>query len=196
MRLGKAKLDMTLDAWFSLLSHFLLLSLLAVGGAITTAPDMQRFVVQEQGWLSGMQFNSCIAIAQAAPGPNLLFIPLIGWQIGLQTGGGYGAATAGMLATFIGIMIPSSTLTFATARWLHHNADHPAARASKAALAPISIALLIATAWLLTAANNQAARDWPLWVFTVASLLLAWKTKLHLLWILSTGALFGALGWI
>jgi chromate transporter len=187
---------MTLDAWFSLLTHFLLLSLLAIGGAITTAPDMQRFVVQEQGWLSGTQFNSCIAIAQAAPGPNLLFIPLIGWQIGLQTGGGYGAATAGMLATFIGIMIPSSTLTFATARWLHHNADHPAARASKAALAPISIALLIATAWLLTAANNQPAKHWPLWTYTVVSLLLAWKTKMHLLWILGAGALLGALGWI
>jgi chromate transporter len=187
---------MTLDAWFSLLAHFLLLSLLAVGGAITTAPDMQRFVVQEQGWLSGVQFNSCIAIAQAAPGPNLLFIPLIGWQIGLQTGGGYGAATAGMLATFIGIMIPSSTLTFATARWLHHNARHPAARASKAALAPISIALLLATAWLLTAANDVAAKHWPLWLFTASSLVLAWKTKLHLLWILSTGALLGALGWI
>ena len=187
---------MTLDVLLSLLTHFLLLSLLAIGGAITTAPDMQRFVVQEQGWLSGVQFNSCIAIAQAAPGPNLLFIPLMGWQIGLQTGGGYGAATAGMLATFIGIMIPSSTLTFATARWLHHNANHVVARASKAALAPISIALLIATAWLLTAANNDAARHWPLWLFTLTSLILAWKTQMHLLVILGAGAALGAFGLI
>jgi chromate transporter len=187
---------MTLDAWLSLLAHFLLLSLLAVGGAITTAPDMQRFVVQEQGWLSSTEFNSCIAIAQAAPGPNVLFIPLIGWQIGLQTGGGYGAATAGLLATFIGIMIPSSTLTFVTARWLHNNANHIAARASKAALAPISIALLLATAWLLTASHNDAAKHWPLWFFTVLSLLLAWRTKIHLLWILGAGALLGALGLI
>jgi chromate transporter len=185
---------MSWDIWFSLFTHFILLSLLAVGGAITTAPDMQRFVVQEQGWLSAMQFNSCIAIAQAAPGPNVLFIPLIGWQIGLQTGGGYVAAVAGMLATFIGIMIPSSTLTFATARWLHHNANHIAARASKAALAPISIALLLATAWLLTAAHSDAAKHWPLWAFTVASLLLAWQTKMHLLWILGAGAVLGAFG--
>jgi chromate transporter len=187
---------MTWDIWFSLFTHFILLSLLAVGGAITTAPEMQRFVVQEQGWLSGEQFNSCIAIAQAAPGPNVLFIPLIGWQIGLQTGGGYAAATVGMLATFIGIMIPSSTLTFATARWLHNNPYHIAARASKAALAPISIALLLATSWLLSAAHSDVAKHWPLWAFTVASLLLAWKTKIHLLWILGAGALLGAFGLI
>ena len=187
---------MSWDVWLSLFGHFIVLSLLAIGGAITTAPDMQRFVVQEQGWLSASQFTSCVAIAQAAPGPNVLFIPLIGWQIGLQTGGTYMAATAGLLATFIGIMIPSSTLTFATARWLHHNADHPAARASKAALAPISIALLLATSWLLTATHNDTAKHWPLWLFTAASLLLAWKTKIHLLWILGAGALLGALGWI
>jgi chromate transporter len=188
---------MSWDTWFSLFTHFIVLSLLAVGGAITTAPDMQRYVVQEQGWLSGAQFTSCIAIAQAAPGPNVLFIPLIGWQIGLQVGGGsYGAATAGMLATFIGIMVPSSTLTFATTRWLQRNPRHVLARASKASLAPISIALLLATAWLLTAVNNMPAKHWPLWLFTVMSLFLAWKTKLHLLWILSAGALLGALGWI
>ncbi len=185
---------MTWEIWLALFTHFILLSLLAVGGAITTAADMHRFVVEKHGWLSDIEFSSCIAIAQAAPGPNVLFIPLIGWQIGLQTGGNYMAATAGLLATFIGIMIPSSTLTFATARWLHHNANHPAARASKAALAPISIALLLATSWLLTAAHSDIAREWPLWLFTAVSLLLAWKTKVHLLWILGAGALLGMLG--
>ncbi len=187
---------MSWEMWLSLFTHFILLSLLAVGGAITTAADMQRFVVQEQGWLSATQFNSCIAIAQAAPGPNVLFIPLIGWQIGLQAGGGYPGALAGLLAAFIGIMIPSSTLTFATARWLHRNANHIAARASKAALAPISIALLLATAWLLTAAHSDIQKHWPLWLFTALSLVLAWKTKIHLLWILGAGAVLGMLGLI
>ncbi len=184
---------MTWDVWLSLFGHFIVLSLLAVGGAITTAPDMQRYVVGEQGWLSAAQFSSCIAIAQAAPGPNVLFIPLIGWQIGMQLGG-FGAAVAGMLATFIGIMVPSSVLTFAATRWLQNNANHVLARASKASLAPISIALLMATAWLLTAVNNQTAKHWPLWLFTAIALLLAWKTKIHLLWILGAGAVLGALG--
>lgn len=187
---------MTWDTWLSLFSHFIVLSLLAVGGAITTAADMQRYVVEEQGWLTGTQFSSCIAIAQAAPGPNVLFIPLIGWQIGMQMGGTTLDATAGLLATFVGIMVPSSILTFAATRWLQNNANHVIALASKASLAPISIALLLATAWLLTSSHNHAAKDWPLWLFTAAALLLAWKTKIHLLLILGAGALLGMLGWI
>lgn len=185
---------MTWEIWFSLFTHFIVLSLLAVGGAITTVPDMQRYAVGEQGWVSEAQFASCIAIAQAAPGPNVLFIPLLGWQIGLQLGGTYFAATAGLLATFIGIMIPSSTLTFAATRWLQNNAQHRLARASKASLAPISIALLLATSWLLASAHSNAARHWPLWLFTAAALLLAWKTKIHLLLILGAGALLGVFG--
>jgi chromate transporter len=185
---------MTWDVWFSLFTHFILLSLLAVGGAITTAADMQRYVVEQQGWLTDMQFTSCIAIAQAAPGPNVLFIPLIGWQIGLQMGGNYMAATAGLLATFVGIMVPSSTLTFAATRWLQNNANHVIARASKASLAPISIALLLATAWLLASSHAQLGNDWPRWLFTIIALLLAWKTKIHLLLILGSGAVLGMLG--
>ena len=187
---------MTWEIWLSLFTHFILLSLLAVGGAITTAPDMQRYVVEQQGWLSDTQFTSCIAIAQAAPGPNVLFIPLIGWQIGLQMGGTYWAAAAGLLATFIGIMVPSSTLTFAATRWLQRNKDHVIALASKASLAPISIALLLATSWLLASSHDNAAKDWQLWLFTAAALLLAWKTKVHLLLILGAGAVLGMLGLI
>lgn len=187
---------MTFDQWLSLFGHFLLLSLLAVGGAITTAPDMQRYVVERHGWLSDAQFNASIAIAQAAPGPNLMFIPLIGWQIGLSMDGSYLSAFAGMAATFIGILLPSSTLTFATTRWLHRNPTHIAALASKASLAPISVALLIATAWLLTASHNQPATDWPLWLLTLVALLLVWRTHLHLLWVLGVGAALGALGWV
>ena len=187
---------MTLDQWLSLFGHFLLLSLLGVGGAITTAPDMHRFVVDRQGWLSDTQFNASIAIAQAAPGPNMLFIPLIGWQTGLALGGSYSAAVQGLLATFIGIMLPSSILTFAATRWLQKNSEHVIARASKISLAPISIALILSTAWLLIATHHDPAKDWPLWLLSAISLLIVWRTRLHLLWLLGVGALLGALGWV
>ncbi len=187
---------MSWDVWLSLLGHFLVLSLLAVGGAITTAPDMQRYLVGQQGWLTDAQFNASIAIAQAAPGPNVMFIPLMGWQTGLAMDGSYWSALAGLSATFMGTLLPSSTLTFAATRWLHNNPLHIVARASKAALAPISIALLVTTGWLLTAAHNRPATDWPLWLLTLAALLLVWRTKIHLLWVLGAGAALGALGWV
>ena len=68
-------LSMTAADWLSLLTHFMSLSLLAVGGAITVAPDMHRYLVDEAHWLSDAQFSSSIALAQAAPGPNVLCTP-------------------------------------------------------------------------------------------------------------------------
>ena len=38
--------------WLQLLLHFASLSLLAVGGAITVAPDMHRYLVDQQRWMS------------------------------------------------------------------------------------------------------------------------------------------------
>ena len=58
-----------------------MLSLFAVGGAITTAPDMHRYVVDEHHWISDAQFTASIAIAQAAPGPNVLFVAILGWNV-------------------------------------------------------------------------------------------------------------------
>ena len=74
----------TLD-WLQMFGHFLSLSLLAVGGAIATAPDMHRYLVEHQHWISDDQFRASMALAQAAPGPNLLFIPLL-WVL-LALGG-------------------------------------------------------------------------------------------------------------
>jgi chromate transporter len=69
-----------------------------------------------------------------------------------------------------------------------------AVKAFKTGMAPIVIALLICTGWLLTAAHNQPARDWPLWLLTAVSAVLVWRTKIHLLWLLGAGALIGGLG--
>ena len=72
--------------WLHLFAYFLTLSLMAVGGAITAAPDMHRYLVDGNRWLSETQFTSSIAIAQAAPGPNVLFIALLGWNNTLGPG--------------------------------------------------------------------------------------------------------------
>ena len=80
-------ITMTPSDWLSFFTHYLGLSLLSVGGAITTAPDMHRFLVDRQQWLTDPQFSASVAIAQAAPGPNVLFVALLGWNVGLNAGG-------------------------------------------------------------------------------------------------------------
>ena len=194
-------ITMTVADWLGLFTHFATLSLLAVGGAITTAPDMQRYLVTEQHWLTDAQFTSCIALGQAAPGPNVLFVALMGWNVGLNAGGGpaagwsgWGLAFLGMLMTMLGILLPSTTLTFVAARWGHQNRELRIVRAFKQGMGPIVIALLIATGWLLIAGHNQPSKDWPLWLLTAISMLVVWKTKTHLLWLLGAGAVLGALG--
>lgn len=179
--------------WFQLFLHFLSLSLLAVGGAITTAPDMHRFLVDQQGWLSDSQFNASIAIAQAAPGPNVLFVALMGWNVGLNAGGLL-PALFGVLVSMLGIMLPSSSLTYFASRWSHANRELRSVRAFKQGMAPIVIALLIATGWILASAHGEPARDWPLWLTTVVTALIVWRTRLHLLWLLAAGALLGWFG--
>lgn len=195
-------LQLNASDWLAMFQHFAALSLLAVGGAITTAPDMHRYLVDETHWLSESQFTSSIALAQAAPGPNILFVALMGFNLGLNAGAGQGGgwsaalATLGVVVAMLGIMLPSSVLTYTATRWAHQHRDNIGIRAFKSGMAPIVIALLLATAWLLSAAHNQPARDWPLYALTTCTLLLVWRTKVHMLWLIGAGALLGALGWV
>jgi chromate transporter len=181
--------------WLALFMHFATLSLLAIGGAITTAPDMHRFLVDRQHWLTDPQFSSSIAIAQAAPGPNVLFVALMGWNVGLNAGG-YATAALGLTATLVGVLLPSSTLTYFSAQWGHRNRHRRSVRAFKAGMAPIVVALLIGTGWVLAGTQSPAAENWQRWLLTAATALVVWRTKLHLLWLLGAGALLGAIGWV
>ena len=194
-------IDLSAADWLALFGHFLSLSLLAVGGAITTAPDMHRYLVDQRHWLTDDQFTSSIAIAQAAPGPNVLFVGLMGWNVGLNAGGGTGAGwhayalgLLGLVVAMVGILLPSGVLTYTATRWAHQHRELRAVRAFKTGMAPIVVALLIATGWLLTAAHNQPARDWPLWGLTAVAALIVWRTKVHLLWLIGAGAVLGMLG--
>lgn len=186
--------------WVQLFFYYLSLSLLAVGGAIATAPDMHRFLVTQQDWITDVQFNASIALAQAAPGPNVLFIALLGWNVGLNAGGpgvsGWAYGLLGAALTMVGIMLPSSTLTWMATRWTHRHRERRSVRAFKQGMAPIVIGLVLSTAWVLGRAQGTPATDWLLWLLTVTVMLLVWRTRLHILWLLGTGALLGGLGWV
>ena len=50
-------------------------------------PEMQRLVVDVQGWMSAAEYTQLFAVAQAAPGPNVLVTALIGWKVAGVAGG-------------------------------------------------------------------------------------------------------------
>jgi len=163
--------------------HFAMLSLLAIGGAITTAPDMQRYVVGEHGWLSDAQFTSSVAIAQAAPGPNVLFVAVVGWNI---------AGLAGVAATLAGSLLPSATLALAATRFGDERRDARGMRAFTAGMAPLTLGLLLATGWILTEPVRHSLGAMLLVPFTALMLL---KTRLSPIWMVAVGAAVGAIGW-
>ena len=190
--------------WLSLFAQFMLLSLLSVSGAITTVPDMHRYLVDQHRWLTDAQFTSSIAIAQAAPGPNVLFVGLMGWNVGLNAGGGIGGGPQawllgglGLAITMLGILVPSTTLTYFATRWAHRNRARRGVRAFKQGMAPVVVGLLVATGWVLAVGNTTGDTPaWHLYLVTAASALIVWRTRIHLLWLLGVGAALGAAGFV
>jgi chromate transporter len=189
--------------WAQLLLFHLSLSLLAVGGAITLAPDLHRWLVSEQGWLTEAQFTQSMALAQAAPGPNVLFVAMMGWNVGLQSAGPDAAAwlatfmgAIGALVSLLGVMTPSSILTLIATRWCQKHRERLAVQAFRQGLAPIVVGLLLATSWLLGRSGGQVAQDGRLWLLTLVCALLVWRTRLHMLWLLVAGAMLGIMGWV
>jgi chromate transporter len=177
--------------WLDLFAHYLMLSLMSVGGAISTTAEMHRYLVEQNHWLTQAQFNESIALAQAAPGPNVLFVALMGWNVGLNAGS-TAAAVLGVVVTMTGILLPSTVLTYVAAQWGQRNRELRAVRAFKQGMAPMVIGLLLSTSFILGAAGGVAQRDWPLWLLALVSGLIIWRTRLHLLWLLAAGAVLGA----
>jgi chromate transporter len=176
--------------WASLFVHYMMLSLLSIGGAISTTPEMHRYLVEQNHWLSQAQFNESIALAQAAPGPNVLFVALMGWHVGMNAGSTT-AALLGVAVTMTGILLPSTVLTYAAASWGHRNRELRAVRAFKLGMAPVVIALLLSTSWILGSASQDPATGWRLWLLSFVSGVILWRTKVHLLWVLAGGAVLG-----
>jgi chromate transporter len=171
-----------------LFAHFLVLSLLAIGGAITTAPDMHRYVVAEHHWISDAQFTASIAIAQAAPGPNVLFVAVIGWNV---------AGPLGALATMSGTLLPSTALTLVASRWGARRSETRGVRAFTTGLTPLTIGLLVATGWLLARPYvGNDLRAFGAIGLIVVSIVVMLRTRISPMWLVGLGAAVGALGWV
>jgi chromate transporter len=157
------------------------LSLLAFGGANSILPDLQRQVVG-QGWMSGHEFAALFALAQAAPGPNMMVVSLIGWRV---------AGLSGALVSTIAIAGPTSVLTYLTAGAWFRLRDRPWRKAIQAGLLPVTVGLVMASAALITASTILG---WQTGIIAAAVAGLVYFTKFHPLPILAGAAALGALG--
>ena len=162
-------------------AYFVMLAFLAVGGAPSVLPEMHRYVVEMNGWMTSQQFAELYTVAQVSPGPNVMYLPLLGWQI---------AGLPGAIATTVPILIPSGTLTLLIA---HLHVRHPQGPLAtiRQGLTPITIGLVFASGWILMTA---ASEDWRGYALTAATVFLVLRSSVNPLWLLAGGAALGVMG--
>jgi chromate transporter len=80
----------------------------------------------------------------------------------------------------------------AVGRWGNARPEWRPALAFKAGMAPVTIALLAATSWIIVV----EAPGWRHVVLAAAAALAIWRTRVHILWLMAAGAIAGALAWV
>ena len=158
------------------------LSVLAFGGGNTILPEMQRQVVEVHGWMTAADFSALVALGQAAPGPNLMVVTLVGWHV---------AGLPGVLATTIAKFGPSSIITVIALGLWEKFKDRPWRGVIQAGIFPMTVGLVAASASLITEAS---VHTWLLGAIAAIVAILGSVTRIHPLWLLFAGALAGLLG--
>ena len=156
--------------------RFALISLLAVGGATAVLPEAHRQLVENAHWFGDAEFAQNFAIAQTAPGPNVIVFSLFGWRLG---------GFAGLVVATLGILAPSSVLAFFVARTMHRNEKAPWLARLKKALAPLANGLMAANGLLLA---RGADVNWLAGAVTLAAAAFVVFTARSPLWAMAAGA--------
>jgi chromate transporter len=167
----------------SLFTHCALFSILAVGGVSSTLADLHHYLVEHNHWLSNEQFFSLYAIAQAAPGPNIQFVTIFGWQI---------AGLMGAVVSILGMCGPSSVAAIFFDIIVNQYQHMNWSRIVKKGLVPVSVGLFIANGWMIS--RHVDASSWKLLVLTFITILLNSYTKIHPFWLIIIGAVSGVIG--
>ena len=164
--------------------QFFVLSLLSIGGANAILPEIHLRVVETRQWMSDADFAQLFALSQAAPGPNVLIVSLVGWKV---------AGVLGCVLATVAMCGPSSMLAYAVAHAWERFRDAPWRNAVQRAIAPVTVGLILASGYVLTRTTDHTLGAYAI---TAATLLLVLRTTVHPLWMLGVAALLGAFGWV
>jgi chromate transporter len=126
---------------------FALMSLFAVGGANSAIPEMHRIAVDFQHWMNDRQFADIFAISQLSPGPNVLIVTLILYQV---------AGIVGAMAATVAMCSPTAVLAYYVSRLLAQSSHSRWPAIIQAALVPLSVGLMGAGGLILAAATDRS----------------------------------------
>jgi chromate transporter len=166
----------------ALFLHSLALWFVAVGGPSMILPEFHRYIVEAHQLMTSTEFAELYTLAQAAPGPNFMYVTLLGWHL---------AGWAGAATMTIAVLVPAATLSLFVGHMNERYPDAPIGRVIHRGLAPITIGLTCASATILMRAVNH---DWRGYLLTLVTVVFVLRTSRNPLWLLAAGALAGVLG--
>ncbi len=158
---------------------FSLISLAAIGGVNGTLPEIHRQIVDTFHFMDDATFANLVAIAQIAPGPNLLVISMMGWHI---------AGFAGLGVATLATVLPPSIIAFFVERILRRYSASQTIAILKRALAPIAVGLMGAGGLILARSADQGGLTIAL---TGGMTLLVGLTRTNPLYGIAAGAIIG-----
>ena len=162
--------------------HFLALWFVAFGGPSTVLPDIHRYLVEAHQLMTDRQFADLYTLSQAAPGPNFMYVTLMGWQL---------AGWSGAAAATLPVIVPATTLSLLVGHLTERYPNAAIGRALRRGLAPLTIGLTLASATILMRAVNH---DWRGYLLALATVALVLRTSWSPMWLIAAGALAGMLG--
>ncbi|MEO8205155.1 MAG: chromate transporter [Chthoniobacterales bacterium] len=158
------------------------LSILSIGGGNTVLPEMHRKSVGDYHWMTDKQFADVFAISQAAPGPSILIVTLIGYKA---------AGYAGAFVATLAMLIPAALLMYVVTRFWQSASEATWHHAVELGLAPIAIGLVFASGYVV---SKAADHSWRAYILTAIATVIFWKTKINPLVVMGIAALIGYFG--
>jgi chromate transporter len=162
--------------------YFCVLSIFSVGGLPSVMPEMQRYVTEVKAWMTPAEFMQAFAVGQAAPGPNMLIVTLVGWHM---------AGLAGALVALAAMCGPAAVLAWFVVDLWDRFKESPWRRAIQRAIAPVVVAMILSGGVVL--ATPGSTPDWRLWLIAAVTAAGILVSKVNPLWFLAAGGVLGAL---
>ncbi len=157
-------------------------SLMSIGGGNSVVPEIELQAVGAYHWLTQAQFADLFALAQAAPGPSILLVTLVGYSA---------AGVAGAVLATIAMVVPAAALVFMFARVWEAVRASPWRIAFEHGLAPVAVGLIAASGIIVARAADHSPVQY---VLTLVATVVFCATRLSPVVVVGAAGLVGWLG--
>lgn len=166
----------------TLAGFFAVLSLFSVGGGNSAIPEMHRYAVDVQHWLSDQQFADTFALAQLTPGPNLIIVALVGFRV---------AGVLGAVVAMLAMCGPTGIAAYFVGQASERFKGKIWHSAISRGLVPVTIGLIAASATVIA---TTADYSWRAGIITVATAIICYFARINPIWVFVAAAVLGLVG--